>query len=461
MSELEHDRLLKEVCSREIECGLYDVKIDGIGVYNYIRRDCRDRFMSGFGLGEGIGNPYVPINERRKSLLISFWHFIKIAFGRIKANNVIRSFERIELVNGLYVDKFTDPFVDFSSIKESYIIIDPGRNGRHLKPREHQNNIVYPDAIYWLSSRLLRFKFIKKSYIRKNVKVLDELFIKLNKAFPEFFIDRNSTTCAIIEQSYVAYFYRCLFKKLKSKSLFAPARGSFMHIIPAAKLQGIRVFELQHGVTYGESLTYSGYLDPLFSPDFFLAFSKITNPHNYGMAADRVVEVGWAFEKYLALVEEQGSGNSVLVISSPEISEKMIAVTSFLASQNPSVKFSFRPHPNEMLDEGRLKELGKYDNIEINNNLENLSVVLTRFSYIIGENSTALYEGLNMGKNVGKLFLGGLQPRYLDEDDKKYFFAISNNEDFLNFIRSQMGIMPSRKLYEPYNNEVFERAILK
>ncbi len=461
MSELEHDKLLKEVCSREIGCGLYEVKIDGISVYNYIRRDCRNRFMSEFGRGEGIKDPYVPLNERRKSILISFWHFIEIAFGRIRANNVIRSFERIEFVNGSYVDKFTDPIVDFSSINESFLIIDPGRNGRHLKPRAHQNNIVYPDVIYWLSSRLLRFKFIKKRYIRENAKALDELFIKLNKAFPEYFIDMDGITRAILEQSYIRYFYRCLFKKLKVKRLFAPARGSFMHMIPAAKLENICVFELQHGVTYGESLTYSGYIDPMFSPDYFLAFSKITNPHNYGMEGDRIVEIGWAFEKYLTLVEGQDSGNSVLVISSPEISEKMIVVTSFLASHNPSVKFSFRPHPNEVLNEEKLNELGKYDNIEINNNLENLSVTLTKFSYIIGENSTALYEGLNMGKNVGKLFWGGLQSRYLNEDDKKYFFTISNNEDFKNFIRSPKGIKPSRKLYETFNKRAFESIILK
>lgn len=459
MSSLEHDKLLNEISLREIESGLYDIKIDGIGVYNYIRRYCRNRFMSEFGFSEGIGSPCASINERRKNILISFRDFIKIAFGRTKAHNVIRSFERIELVNGLYVDKFTDPIVDFTSINKNYVIIDPGRNGRHLRPRSHQNNIIYPDAIYWLSSHLLRFKFIKSRYIKKNAKLLDNLYFKLNKTFPEISFDRDWITLVIIEQTYVLYFYKYLFKKLRAKRFFAPARGSFLDMIPAAKLRNVRVFELQHGVTYGESLTYSGYVDPLFSPDYFLAFSKITNPHNYGMEEDRVVEIGWAFEKYLALAEKQHAENGVLVISSPEISAKMVTMTTLLASLNPNVKFSFRPHPNEVLDEEKLNQLGRYDNIDINDNLENLNVALARFSYIIGENSTALYEGLNMGKNVGKLFLEGRQPRYLDEDDKKYFYEISSNEDFLDFIGSPMGSKPSRKLYQLFDKTAFESII--
>lgn len=453
------DVVLRDVCKREIDYRLYEITADGISIYNFIRRYCRDKIMSLHGLGESIGDPVVPTNECRKTFLKSLWQLFIILITRRKAENLIRSFERIENVNGLYVDKFTDPLIDLSKIGDSYIIFEQGRSGRHLSPRIHKNKVVYTDCVYRIAQHI--YQMIRKSYLRKYGDALDLLLTSVEKAFPEITIDKAWITNEIITKDFCIHCYEFLFKRLGVKRLFAPARGSFMHIIPAARKLGIKVLELQHGVTYSESLTYSGYIDSLFSPDYFLSFTKMNSAWCYGIPDNKVIKIGWAFEKY---VNDQNVKNDntlkVLVISSPEISEKMVSVTCDLASHNPNVYFYFRPHPNEQLDSKRLERLNALQNIEIDNNQENVMVTLMRFYNVLGENSTVLYEALSMGKKVGKLHMGGLEPRYLNEGDESCFYEISDNKDFVDFIKAPLNEKPSKKLYTDFRPEVVNQLLL-
>ena len=114
---MQREELLKKILDLEIENRLYDVEINGLKAYSFIRRGFRDKMMglSGFDLKEA--NPNVSKKEYRKSVFKSFWHLFKLLISRKKIGTVLHSFSRLELVNGLYVDKFTDPLYntpDFS-----------------------------------------------------------------------------------------------------------------------------------------------------------------------------------------------------------------------------------------------------------------------------------------------------------------------------------------------------------
>lgn len=452
------DDILRDICQREIVNSLYDIKINDISIYNYIKRSCRDKVMSLYDQGENISAPQVPPKESRKSFLLSIFKLLKYLLLMKKAENLIIAFERTDMIGGVYVDKFTDPLIDFTNIGNSYFIFEQGRAGRHLSPRLHANKVIFTDCIYRISYHLL--PITRKYYIKKNYKQLKRLYASIKQYFPEITIEEEWMINVIISKHISNHIFSFLFRRLGIKRIFAPSRGSFFHLIPAAKKRGIIVYELQHGITYSESLTYSGYIDPLFSPDYFLSFGKIDSAWCYGISDDKVVEIGWAFEKYIQKQEKTNNkAQKVLVISSPSISERMVSITCKLALQNHNIFFYFRPHPNEQLDKNQYERLYALRNITIDNSLENVTVSLMRFDNVIGENSTVLYEALSMGKKVGKLCMEGLEPQYLKREDMACFYEIANNSDFVEFINAPLEEKPSMKIYTPFKPEVVNNLL--
>lgn len=450
--------LLIDICNREESSRLYDIKIGGISIYNFVRRNIIEKVASVYNLGSKYSLPEVPINEYRLSVIKSFFQILKLFVCKRRINVFIYAFSRIEKVNGQYLDKFTDPLIDLTNIKNSYIIFENGRNGRHLKPRYHHKYVVYSDFIPWLAWHLPYIKKRMKSQYAEEFRRLEDL---ISSCFPELSVDREQIIGDVISALLCVKLYGYIFKWFKIYSFIGPARDGFLNIIPAAKKNGVKVFELQHGITYGESMTYSGYRDELFTPDLFLSFGILNSAKCYGISEDKVVEIGWAFEKYLKKKELNTDEDlSVLVISSPAISEKMVNVTCEFASQYPQVLFYFRPHPNEQLDSQILERLKSLPNIRIDNNQENVMVALMRFDNVMGENSTVLYEALSMGKKVGKLNLYGLTPQYLKGEDKACFYEITDAESFAFFMNSPVDDgKPKKRLYTEFNPEAINQLL--
>lgn len=454
-----HHELLKEICSREIEFKLYDVSIHNISIYNFVRRIIRNQIMSLNGYDENTSSPPIPLREYRISVLISFFHLLKLIVRHKPYEVVFHSFERIEKINNVYVDKFTDPIIDYSNVNNNYIILEPGRGGRHYTPRIHSKKIIYTEFINWFARQSIRFN--KKKYLNNYSNEIELLFSSISKAFPEIQIDRNLLLNYIIRGNVTVSIYKFFFNQIKVKKFVAPARASFMNIIPAAKMTNVKVFELQHGITYSESLTYSGFIDPLFSPDYFLSFGKLNSAKCYGISDDKVIEIGWAFENYINKgYKHQIDNNKVLIISSPDISNQMVNITHYLASQNPNIKFVFRPHPSEQLDNKRRNQLNSLSNIVLDNNLDNIMVSLMNYNNVIGENSTVLYEALSMGKKVGKLRMENLVPEYLNKDDAKYFYEITDNLSFIDFIMNTLHNKTSKKIYSTFKPEVINKLLI-
>ena len=456
---MQSDELLKDICSREEKYGLYNIKIEGISFYHFLRRGVRDKIMQLHGLGENIKAPSVGKIERIGFLLKSIWQLLWLMATNRKCDTIFRCFERLEKVDGIFLDKFTDPIIDEVISNEDYIILEHGRNGRHLTPRLHNNKVIYTEGINLLAWLAMRFK--RKGFYKKNAKQLDDLVSSIEKAFPEHTWEKEGMITYLSRCDFYYKTYVFLFKKLQAKRLFAPARGSFMDIIPAAKRNKMAVFELQHGVTYSETLTYSGYLDPLFTPDHFLTFGKIKEPKCYGVNEDQVVEIGWAFEKFIKKsIKQKENTKKVLVISSAAISLAMVKSTCYLAKFFSDVTFFFRPHPNELLDTERYNMLRSLPNILLDDNNESVSVVLMRFDYVIGENSTVLYEALAMGKVVGKIFMEGLSPKYLDEEDINFFHCIKDKETFEHFLASTNNKDKSSKsIYSEFKPDTINKLL--
>ena len=192
----------------------------------------------------------------------------------------------------------------------------------------------------------------------------------------------------------------------------------------------------------------------------FLSFGKLTPSNVYGIGEDKIQEIGWAFAKFLkTLTPKEPSTNDVLVISSPTITSSIIKTISQLANDNPQVYFHLRPHPSERLSQEQELIIKNSPNILLNDNKQNFLVTLMSFQHVIGENSTALYEALSLGKKVGVLHMNGLVPRYLQEEDKRYFWEIHNDSTFKLFLSEHKDSKPSLSIYSKFDEGIVNNII--
>ena len=461
------DKVLEKICKTELENGFYEYTIKSIPVYNYLKRYYRRSRLNQIN-----GNNC----DYGKNVEVSFWaHFkmlftfnryewksfkqiLKLVLSSAHYDNFVFAFMRKDLFNGVYIDRFTDPLIDYSNIKNSYIIFERSFNGEHFTPRYHSDKIIFDDVL-WKMAKTRAF-FFGPIFKLRYKRALDNIVKKLDICFPDIYHTKSYTSYFIhFNYVYTKLYYK-IFKKLKSKRLIAPSRSDFLQLIPAAKLNNMEVIELQHGITYGESMTYSGFRDKLFTPDLFLSFGKLCPSDVYGIDENRIREIGWAFS-YLfddQSIKKYGK-NEVLVISEPTVSFQIISSIIELALKNPFVTFYFRPHPNETLTREQKNMLDGMPNIVFDDNRSSALTTIMKFQNVIGVNSTALYEALSFGKKVGNIFMNGLNPLYLQEEDRDCFWAIYDDRSFKLFLVEPKTLKREKSIYSKYNPDIVNSII--
>lgn len=461
--------VIHDTVQKEQESGLYNIRYDGIGLYHFIKRGLRTWILHCNGYDISYNIPTLSDSKYNKVVWKSFWQLIGLLMKGKKYANFIYAF-RTDKIKGVYMDKFTDPLIDFSDVGKSYIVFEGGRNGIHHSPRAHSDKVIYADAIDWfadiLANRELKHK--NSEYHRK----WDELKSIIEKTFPETDLSKTKYKYYIIKGLYTVKIYRYIFRRLQVKNFIAPARASFLYLIPAAKLEGIKVFELQHGANYGLNRMYAGRMeyDPLFMPDRFMTYADFSDKsyNAFGLFREDYIEIGWAFVNYLKTIKQEkisdGFDQRVLFISDlvfPKTREQFLKHFMFLAKKNPTVLFYYRPHPEETIDESLKEELFSNKNIVIDDISENIFTEIMKFDNVIGINSTGLYDALNLGKKVGRFSINGVcEPRFSSEGDEQFFYMISNNESFVTFMNAPMDLKPKKIVYNPFNASVLNNELL-
>lgn len=453
---MNEQELIKEFCQKEIKCGCYDARINGIPLYAMVRRGFRAKVLEQVGISCGAIKSKMNRGAALKSFFISVWHLVKILCWRRRYPIVFYSFARVDRINGLYMDKFTDPLITQGKLKDGYLILDHGRAGVHPKPRIHQNHLFYWDVFHAIS--VVYGMLYIKHFIADHRAELDHMLDATEKA-TGMTIDR-----AAISRDVVQVYMRCrlmewLFKRIDAKYVIGPARHPIMHV--AAHKTGAVVMELQHGITYGETLLYSGYREPMIVPDYFLAFGDNKPLDVYGIDESRIVNIGWALQDYIEQLPSQHSyrEKDVLVISDPDITDTVLDVIKQLAEMYPESKFHVRPHPHEVITAEHVKLIDSIPNVCLQDNHINITEVMSGFNYVVGENSTVLYEALSVGKRVGKLFFPGLHPVYLEVTDSECFWELHSPKDFGKFLNDRASAKRLRSIYSPFNAMLFNKLI--
>jgi hypothetical protein len=372
---------------------------------------------------------------------------------------LIFAFPRLQKVNNVFIDKFTDPLIEKSNLKNNCLILQRPHAGQHKIPRLNYKKIILTDCMEFtpiiVSYLLLPFFtiiFFKKIFaIYKKA----NLFFSLNiKDFIIFNIKIGSF--------YTAYLiYYTFLKKISPKRIFVVNREINYAVIAAAKKQKIIVYELQHGVTHSWTVLYSGGYNEKIDPDYFLTFGEVWKGKQFGIPVEKIQNIGWAYKNSeVKNVYSKTYSNKILVISEPSISDNIVRATVKLAKTNPLIEFHIRLHPQEKLSKESNELITNLKNVEIQDNVIESSVALMQYQSIIGVNSSVLYEALSLNKKVGIINFEGCNTNIPNGNLSKFFTLIKSSNDLSKFIKQSSEFVERNDIYSDFNKDLFNKILL-
>ena len=453
--EQELDRLLE----RELSAGCYDKKVASIEIYHYLYRFARIRYFEGHGYKYTGNYGNVSWFKKIKFYFISIFQLLKLLPFK-KVDNILHVFRLFE-TNGTYLDKFIDPILEFSELKNSkYVIFEPAIGGVHRIPRLHKDKVVYTDSID-LIARVIRI-ITQPFFNKRHGSEFNELWKSLDVVMDG--IEYDKAYFKIVSNSFIIRqnIYYKIFSRLKSKRLFAASKSAFREQLYAAKRCGMKVYELQHGIIWGNSIQYLVPFNGMFIPDCFLMYGGMCPKDKFGVPVDRIKLLGFAYLQYVEnmVSDNNKKSNSVFVISDPIISEDLFDTIKELALNYPSYTFCIRLHPMEVLSEKQLKIIKETANVRLENNKTDIMLELQKYEMVVGGNTTVMYEASSIGKKVGKFAYPWITPIFINPSDKDVFWLIEDDKSFGEFLEAENN---KRKVeyYSAYDNEVINELLME
>lgn len=404
--------------------------LKNVPLWRILRRDFRVHYLKSIPktIKKNISIKNIAINCCK-----SFISYIRIVISQSKVDNLIFPHPRLFLVNGEYIERLSDPLIDYTDIQKSFLIIERNQNGIHKTPRKHIENVVYSDFIDGLAI-IFKYLFYPIYKIKYNKKI-EELYSTLSSSF---YINKKSfmkQACMNLSLYLLSYhLYSSILSILSPKRVFVAPRETYNFIVTICKKKGIKTYELQHGITYGESELYSGSYSPAIDTDYFLAFGQSSITKNFGMPLNRLINIGFAYKQYVQdLAGVIPSKNKVLLISEPHISLMIIDIALLFSKECPNYKFDIRCHPQECITDKDKKRL-KDTNVSIVDNTIESFLAISEYGFVIGENSSSVFEAAALDKKVGRLNFNGFHSiMYGDYDVGTLINSVS---DFIIFLSS-------------------------
>ena len=454
LTNMTEEFLLEEFLEKEKELGLNDVQYMQMPLWRLFRVSYREKYIKKYLVD------YSAQSAQRETLIwlaYNAMYFISSAFQLVKSliakkhyNNIVFAFPRLQKLNeNLYIDKFTDPVIDATHIKESVCVFQFINRKIYKGKRWKEDRVIRMEFIVFFSAfvALLLWPIIAFS-ARKEIK---RLYDKVCCIF-------HLGTIEYVRWCIKFSFFKCevglycfLFKKMRCQNVYVVNRMVCLPQIIAAHQCGLMVLEFQHGITMGVTTLYAGQYDAVADPDYFLVFSEFWRGNQFAIPQDRITNIGWAYKNIINKLpmKEVVHENTCLVISSPEISSKLVETVLLLAHEYSQFRFHIRCHPQESISINILKKIKRVSNVEIVDNNVDSFMALKRYLYVVGVNSSVLFEALSMGKIVARLNFNGFCPipTHIEEDG---FYYVSCLVDFQKFINSKNNGSPSG-FYNDFN----------
>lgn len=429
MIKKEFQRLLK----LELDNDLNSIKIDGIPLWRVIRFSTRTGYLKRKNI---YTNRSKKIKINIKQLLCNYWQsrqqlkrFIR---SNIHVKNIVFAFPRLTKVDeNLYLDRFTDPVIQKTDIKNNYIIFQRNLSGERLTPRIDEEKVIYIEYIDY-SIKLYSILLLPKA-IFKYRNQIELLFNSAKNIFELSKKDKINMYISINAFFIAQNYYRKIFRKLKPSNVFTVNRSVFAPVIASCNKMDIKTFEFQHGVTLNDTVLYSGVYNKIIDPNFFLAFGENSEAKCFYIPESKFVNIGFAFFSFLKeeKLKKTGDISNILFVSSPNITDKLLLLLEKVVKNLTMSNFVIRLHPQEELSQEQYNIIGRYNNLTIDDNSIDSFLSLLNCDKVIGDKSTVLFEALSLNKSVAKLNYGGFNNTFQQDDGFTYINSI---EELLGFI---------------------------
>lgn len=380
------------------------------------------------------------------SILYSIIDVLKL-FSARKAL-LIFSLPRYMSINDRLTDKITDGIgVILKENNRNFKIID-------RTPKSISNNRRHPEKTFNISLFQITSKALSYLFAVITILMYRKSISRLQNSIKPIYGSLNSWKIAyrISEFIILSKLYQILFTIIKPPCVVIVNRNISYEIIYACKLLNITSYELQHGITLGPNVLYSGKYDEMIDPDYFCLFSEYWKSHYFSIPIERLITLGYSFNRLIKPTAV--NSNKILVVSSPDSTDNIFRLISRIARNNSELYFIYRLHPQEDLSIQQYAVLREISNISLDksniDSLEQLSMV----NIVIGENSSVLFEAIMLGKIVGRLNYDGITSLSTG-DFEKGFKYLNSDKEVISFIReSKMIEVREKRVFSEYYKEI-------
>ena len=337
--------------------------------------------------------------------------------------------------DGFYFNYLYDYYCEI--YEDSTLMIEYACKDIRPEPR-YFKNVKYEDFIDDLVE--LKSKINKKKYSDKDIVISKKLieYLKKNLTYKfesGFYIGlENQILDMSIKIKYYYKYYLKLLKRLKPKVIFMEAAcygtAPRICIIKIAKSLGIKTAEFQHGIIVPEAGAYSypNYFKEnedikKYFPDHLLMMGEYWNDKVNVPCKIKVIGTPHLCTK--AKINDNVKTNNdidtILIVCSMFNREEYIQLVEklCLSEQGGKYKIIFRLHPKDRINIKKYCKLLEYNNVEINTDGE-IYDYISKSKYIIGSESTVLYEATIYKKNI-LIFENKLSKQYIANDLGRWF----------------------------------------
>lgn len=389
---------------------LYNLKIDNVNYWNYIRFDIWNY---------NICSQLLQLEEAHNKVHKSFKTYLNllkysIAKGRVKKCPFIIFNHNRRVYNGdhyecIYTDKIIKDCYDAIFFEEAY-------QYKHFLPAASEF-IFYTDRINILSTLWLRFYklFYKNNYYDLNKSVKEQLYDAISELKQAYnwsgSIDLISEKCSeiIIRHKFEKNYYKKLLNIIKPKIILEVVsyRNTCMIVNELAKEMGITTIELQHGVMHKDHAAYHYFTKEKIVqlPDKLFVFSDYWKKCiSFPIGDENIVTTGFPhYESKRDLYINStriDKRKTIIFLSQGTIGQQLSKLASDLCSKLDlkDYRLIYKLHPAEYETWEKDLPLLMNNAVEvIDDRSVDLYKLFSQSDFQIGVYSTALFEGLGFG----------------------------------------------------------------
>lgn len=390
----------------EDKSGIFELEVNGIRLWQYIRWFCLVEIMYDV---TGIVGRY----EKRKRVSDQD---VKMGFKeRLARQQFLLSKKDLIVLNhprrikeGKYYRCFVTETL-LENLECSYYVFEDALCGQHFRPAPTKN-------LKYINTGFLRKIFVKKSentnrQLRIFYNKLMDVFEKDNKIKLSLKVKKeilNYVISGYYEIQCRTVWAKIVFSLVRPKALIivAPYSPDAGAVIVEAKRRKIATIEMQHGINndhFFYNYVYQGKVD--IFPDYIFAYGECDREaKRYPIAKEKILPVGYPdlekkAEKYKKT--KKNGQNVMLFISNSEDIIAEYAVALRKDQRLNHIRMIYKLHPDEY---GRYKS--KYAQLAdcgvevISENKHDIYYYLGQADYVVGTESTALYEATVFGPEI-------------------------------------------------------------